>query len=46
MRTLKRAFNESLTPMMQFLVENNEFSDADYAQLERIIKSRKPSKKT
>lgn len=46
MRTLKRAFNESLTPMMQFLVENNEFSDADYAQLQQLIKNRKTGRKT
>ena len=45
MRTLKRAFNESLTPMMQFLIENNQLSDADFTELERLIKSRKPTNK-
>ena len=44
MRTLKRAFNESLTPMMQFLIENNQLTDADYNELERLIKTRKPNK--
>ena len=46
MRTLKRAFNDSLTPMMQFLIENHEISDEQYAQLERLIKNRKPNPKT
>jgi len=44
LRTLKRAFNESLTPMMQFLIENNQLSDAECAELERLIKSRKGKK--
>ena len=47
MRTLKRAFNESLTPMMQFLIENEEITEAEYAEMGRMIKSRKPkSRKT
>lgn len=41
MRTLKRAFNESLTPMMQFLIENEQISEAEYAELERMILNRK-----
>ena len=41
MRTLKRAFNESLTPMMQFLIENEEISEEEYAELERLIINRK-----
>lgn len=45
MRTLKRAFNESLTPMMQFLIENNQLTDAEYVELERLIKTRKPAAK-
>ena len=44
-RTLQRAFNESLTPMMQFLIENEDISEADYAELEKLIKSRKTKKK-
>lgn len=40
-RTLKRAFNDSLTPMMQFLIENDELSEDEYDQLERLINNRK-----
>ena len=47
MRTLKRAFNESLTPMMQFLIENEEITEAEYAEMGRMINSRKQkSRKT
>lgn len=41
MRTLRRAFNDSLTPMMQFLIENDEISEQEYAELEQLIKNRK-----
>ena len=44
MRTLKRAFNGTLTPMMQFLIENDELSEEEYEQLEQLIKNRKQSK--
>lgn len=43
-RTLKRAFNGTLTPMMQFLIENDELSEEDYRYLERLIKERKRRK--
>jgi BlaI family penicillinase repressor len=43
-RTIKRAFNGTLTPMMQFLIENERLSDAEYRQLENLIKTRKQSK--
>ena len=47
MRTLKRAFNESLTPMMQFLIENEELKEEEYAEMGRMIKNRKQqSRKT
>ena len=39
-RTLRRAFNASFTPMMQFLIENNQLSEAEYAELERMMKKR------
>jgi BlaI family transcriptional regulator, penicillinase repressor len=40
-RILKRAFDGALTPMMQFLIENEALSDADCRELERLIKNRK-----
>ena len=43
-RTLKRGFNGALTPMMQFLVENDELSEEEYHHLERLIKERKRKK--
>ena len=43
-RTLKRAFNGTLTPMMQFLIENDELSEEEYRYLERLIKERKRRK--
>jgi hypothetical protein len=44
MRTLKRAFDGTLTPMMQFLIENEELSEKEYRHLERLIKNRKRRK--
>ena len=44
MRTLKRAFDGTLTPMMQFLIENDELSEKEYEQLEQLIKNRKRGK--
>ena len=46
MRTLKRAFNDSMTPMMQFLIENDELSEKEYAELEKLIRNRKRNKKS
>jgi BlaI family penicillinase repressor len=43
-RTLKRAFDGTFTPMMQFLIENEELSDAEYLKLETMIKNRKRRK--
>ncbi|OHB55302.1 MAG: hypothetical protein A2Y12_00605 [Planctomycetes bacterium GWF2_42_9] len=40
-RTLKRAFDGTFTPMMQFLIENDQLSDEEYHQLEHLIKQRK-----
>jgi len=45
MRTVKRAFDGALTPMMQFLIENERLSDGEYRQLEHLIKHRKREKK-
>lgn len=44
MRAVERAFDGTLTPMMQFLIENEELSDAEYKQLENMIKNRKRRK--
>ena len=41
MRTVTRAFDGTLTPMMQFLIENDELSEQEYSQLEDLIKNRK-----
>ncbi len=43
LRTIKRAFDGSLTPMMQFLLENN-LSRKQVAELEKMIKSQKGKK--
>jgi len=40
MRTVKKAFDGALTPMMQFMVENN-LSQKQLNELEKIIKTRK-----
>jgi len=43
-RTLKRAFDGTFTPMMQFLIEHDQFSEAEYSHLEQLIKKRKHKK--
>ena len=43
-RTLKRAFDGTFTPMMQFLIENEELSDEEYLKLEKMIKNGKRRK--
>ena len=43
-RTLKRAFDGTFNPMMQFLIENDELSDEEYLHMERLIKKRKRKK--
>jgi BlaI family penicillinase repressor len=44
-RTLKRAFNGAFTPMVQFLVDNEQLSEEEYKYLEQIIKDHKQQKK-
>ncbi len=44
-RTLKRAFDGTFTPMMQFLIENDQLSEEEYSHLEKLIKKRKRTKK-
>jgi len=46
MRTVRRAFDGTLTPMMQFLIENDELSENEYRLLEHLIKNRKRRKST
>ena len=41
-RTLKRAFDGAMTPMMQFLLENERFSEEDLKQLRAMFKKAKP----
>ena len=45
MRTVKRAFDGALTPMMQFLIENERLSEEEYPRLESLIRNRKREKK-
>jgi BlaI family penicillinase repressor len=45
-RAVKRAFNGTLTPMMQFLIENDELSQQEYDHLERLIRNKKRRKDT
>jgi BlaI family penicillinase repressor len=44
-RTLKRAFDGTFTPLMQFLIENDQLSEEEYSNLEKLIKKRKRRKK-
>ena len=36
-KTLKRAFNGALTPMMQFLLQNEKFSEKDSKELRSLV---------
>ena len=44
-RTIKRAFEGAISPMMQFLVENEDIPDAEIDKLEKLIKAKKKSRK-
>ena len=39
-RAVKRAFDGTFSPLMQFLIQNDALSDEDYEQLERLLKER------
>ena len=41
MRTIKRAFDGALTPMMQFLLNNNALSKKQLDELETLIKKKR-----
>ena len=43
-RTLQRAFDGTFTPLMQFLIENDQLSEEEYSHLEMLIKERKRKK--
>jgi len=44
MRAVKRAFDGALTPMMQFMLDNNSLSGDELSRLETMIKSKKQKK--
>jgi BlaI family penicillinase repressor len=44
MRAVKRAFDGALTPMMQFMLDNNSLSGDELSRLEVMIKSKKQKK--
>jgi len=44
MRTVKRAFDGALTPMMQFLLENNKLSKEELDELQKLISQKKHKK--
>ena len=41
MRTVKRAFDGALTPMVQFMLDNNKLSQQQLSELETMIKSKR-----
>ena len=45
MRAVKRAFDGALTPMMQFLLDNNSLSKKQLRELEAMIRSKKGKSK-
>lgn len=46
MRAVKRAFDGALTPMMQFLLDNNSLSKRELAELEAMIKGKKQKRRS
>jgi hypothetical protein len=46
MRTVKRAFDGALTPMMQFLLDSSNLSRNELDQLEEMIKNKKEKGKS
>jgi BlaI family penicillinase repressor len=44
LRTVKRAFDGAMTPMMQFMLENNKLSKKDLDELGKLINSKKARK--
>ncbi len=46
MRTIKRAFDGALTPMMQFMLDNNALSKKQLDELEALIKKKRVEDRT
>ena len=44
-KMLKRAFDDALTPMMEFLLENEDFSKKDLRQMRELIEKAERNKK-
>ena len=44
MRTVRCAFDGALTPMMQFMLENNKMSPKELEELEKLISHKKTQK--
>jgi BlaI family penicillinase repressor len=44
MRTVKRAFGGTFTPMMQFMLEDNTLSQRELEELEELIKKKRQEK--
>ncbi len=45
MRTVKRAFDGALTPMMQFLLDSGKLSRSELDELEKMIKAKRNHRK-
>ena len=45
-RTLKRAFDGALTPMMQFMIQNEKMSETDLREMALLIKKRRKDEAT
>ena len=41
MRTVKRAFDGAMTPMMQFMLDSNNLSESELSEMEEMIRSKK-----
>jgi len=41
MRTVKRAFDGAMTPMMQFMLDSNNLSESELSKMEEMIRSKK-----
>ena len=39
LKTVKRAFNGALTPMMQFLIQNEKLSEIELLEMETLLKT-------
>ena len=46
MQAVKRAFDGALTPMMQFMLDSNNFTEEQLKELERLIKKKRAASST